>query len=521
VPGGRERNGESLLSRSLFLKVSLSVGLVITLTLASFAYFLIENQKEHLLDTKKKEIEILSTLVSNWITNFMLQGRAQDFHNFFGPFRGREDQLELRILDASGAVLLSTQRNEKGISMAYLLAGHPVLSGKSPVVREQMMQGRPFFSSLQALENQPSCHSCHGKDRKILGLLNVALPMEMIYQSISLNRDLLIASTAITLLLMAAAINFLLTRLVKKPIGLLIETMSRVEKGNLNVEVDLGTQDELGHLGRSFSSMVQKLSLAQKELQRQQQQQLLQVRHLASLGELAASVAHEVKNPLAGIKLAIQVLAKDPRVADSQRETIQEIVRSIDRLDKTITDLLSYSRISPPALKLSNLHEVIEGALFSVKEEAQVTGVQVVRLFDPTLPFLPLDPRQMEGVFLNLFLNALQAMPRGGTLTVQTKRGEPGNRPPESTAVGAGPEEGWAEVTVTDTGEGIPPEVLGEIFRPFFTTKAKGTGLGLSLVQRVVEQHNGQISAQSRVGVGTTFCLLLPLPAPPPQGESV
>jgi two-component system NtrC family sensor kinase len=256
-------------------------------------------------------------------------------------------------------------------------------------------------------------------------------------------------------------------------------------------------------------------------LQRQQQQQLLQVRHLASLGELAASVAHEVKNPLAGIKLAIQVLAKDPRVADSQRETIQEIVRSIDRLDKTITDLLSYSRISPPLLKPSNLHKVIEAALFSVKEEAQVTGVQVVRLFDPTLPFLPLDPRQMEGVFLNLFLNALQAMPQGGTLTVQTKRGEPGNRPPESTAVGAGPEEGWAEVTVTDTGEGIPPEVLGEIFRPFFTTKAKGTGLGLSLVQSVVEQHNGQISAQSRVGVGTTFCLLLPLPAPPPQGESV
>jgi two-component system NtrC family sensor kinase len=470
------------LSRSLFLKVSLSVGLVITLTLASFAYFLMENQKEHLLDTKKKEIEILSTLVSNWITNFMLQGRARDFHNFFGPFRGREDQLELRILDARGAVLLSSQRNEKGTSMAYLLAGHPDLSGESPVVREQRIQGRPFFSSLQALENQPSCHSCHGKEQKILGLLNVALPMEMVYQSISLNRDLLIASTAITLLLMAAAINFLLTRLVKKPVGLLIETMSRVEKGNLNVEV---------------------------------------VKHLASLGELAASVAHEVKNPLAGIKLAIQVLAKDSRVADSQRETIQEIVRSIDRLDKTITDLLSYSRISPPALKLSNLHEVIEAALFSVKEEAQVTGVQVVRLFDPTLPLLPLDPRQMEGVFLNLFLNALQAMAQGGTLTVQTKRRESGNLPRESTAGGAGPEEGWAEVTVTDTGEGIPPEVQGEIFRPFFTTKAKGTGLGLSLVQRVVEQHNGEISAQSRVGVGTTFCLLLPLPAQHPQGDSV
>ncbi|HXZ36479.1 MAG TPA: ATP-binding protein [Thermodesulfobacteriota bacterium] len=507
--------------RSLFLKVSLSVGLVITLTLASFAYFLMENQKEHLLDTKKKEIEILSTLVSNWIANFMLEGRAQDFHNFFGPFRVREEQLELRILDPSGAVLLSSQRNEKGISMAYLLAGHPDLSGKTPMVREQWIQGRPFFSSLQALENQPSCFSCHGEDKKILGLLNVALPMEMTHRSIAFNRNLLIASTAITLLLMAAAINFLLTRLVKKPIALLIETMSQVEKGNLNVEVNLGTRDELGHLGRSFSSMVQKLSLAQKELEKQQQQQMLQVKHLASLGELAASVAHEVKNPLAGIKLAIQVLAKEPCVADSQRETIEEIVRSIDRLDKTITDLLSYSRISPPALSPVNLHEVIEAALFSVKEEAHIAGVRVEKLFDLTLPLLPLDSRQMEGVFLNLFLNALQAMPQGGVLTVQTKRRESGHPRQENPPGSPGSEEGWVEVTVTDTGEGIPPEVLGEVFRPFFTTKAKGTGLGLSLVQRVVEQHHGQVFVQSGTGVGTTFYLLLPISPQPPKGEPV
>jgi len=172
-------------------------------------------------------------------------------------------------------------------------------------------------------------------------------------------------------------------------------------------------------------------------------------------------------------------------------------------------------------LKPSNLHEVIEAGLFSVKEEAQVTGVRMEKLFDLTLPLLPLDPRQMEGVFLNLFLNALQAMPQGGILTIQTRRRESGYRRQESVSDRPGPEEGWAEVTVTDTGEGIPPEALGEIFRPFYTTKAKGTGLGLSLVQRVVEQHHGQIFAQSRVGVGTTFYLLLPIPAQPAKGESV
>jgi signal transduction histidine kinase len=291
--------------------------------------------------------------------------------------------------------------------------------------------------------------------------------------------------------------------------------MSRVEKGDLNVAVTLGTQDELGHLAKSFSSMVQELSQAQRELEKQQQQQMLQVKHLASLGELAASVAHEIKNPLAGIKLAIQVLAKEPEMTASHRETIQEILHSIERLDKTMADLLSYSRMRPPELQSVSLHTVIEGALSSIKEEYQITGVRVEKHFDLTLAPLSLDSQQMERVFLNLFLNALQAMPQGGVLTIQTKRHESGYhlqkgipRPSNS-----GREGGWAEVTVTDTGEGMPPEVLGEIFRPFFTTKAKGTGLGLSLAQRIVEQHHGQIFAQSRVGVGTTFYLILPIPS--------
>ena len=506
--------------RSLFLKISISVGVVVTLTLTFFAYFLIENQKEHQVSSKSKEIEILSTMVRNGITSIMKEGGSQDIHNFLNLFGVQEGPMELRILDPDGNVLRSSRKIEEGTSMAYLIAGQTP-SGKTIRVSEEEIRGSPFLSSIQTLENEPGCFSCHGQEKKILGLLNVALPMEMTQKSIAFNRNLLIASTIITLLLMAAAINFLLTHLVKKPVGLLIETMSQVEKGDLNVEVKLGTQDELGHLAKSFSSMVQRLSQAQRELEKQQQQQMLQVKHLASLGELAASVAHEIKNPLAGIKLAIQILAKDPELTASHRETIQEILHSIERLDKTMTDLLSYSRIRPPELESASLHEVIERALSSIKEEYQIAAVRVEKCFDLTLPLWPLDSQQMERVFLNLFLNALQAMPQGGVLTVQTKRHESGYHlqkdvPQPSSS---GQEEGWAEVTVTDTGEGIPPEVLGEIFRPFFSTKAKGTGLGLSLAQRIVEQHHGQVFARSQAGVGTTFYLLLPIPALAVKGE--
>lgn len=506
--------------RSLFLKISISVGVVVTLTLAFFAYFLIENQKEHLLYTKSKEIEILSTMVRNGITSFMKERGSQDLHNFLKLFGVQEGLMELRILDPAGTVLRSSQKTEEGTLMAYLLAGQ-TSSGKTLLVSEQEIRGRPFLSSIQTLENETGCFSCHGKDKKILGILNVALPMEMTQKSIAFNRNLLIASTIITLMLMAAAINLLLTRLVKKPVGLLIETMSRVEKGDLNVEVNLGTQDELGRLAKSFSSMVQELSQAQRELEKQQQQQMLQVKHLASLGELAASVAHEIKNPLAGIKLAIQILAKEPELTAGHRETIQEIMHSIERLDKTMADLLSYSRIRPPELKSVSLPKVIEGALSSIKEECQIAGVRVEKHFDMTLPLLSLDSQQMERVFLNLFLNALQAMPQGGVLTIQTKRHESGYHLQKGVPgpSNSGREEGCTEVTVTDTGEGMPPEVLGEIFRPFFTTKAKGTGLGLSLAQRIVEQHHGQVFGQSQVGVGTTFYLLLPIPSLAAGGE--
>jgi two-component system NtrC family sensor kinase len=500
------------------LKISLSVGGVVTLTLSIFAFFLIQNQKEHLLYAKIKEIETISTLLRHSVANFMKEGETKDFHNFLNLFGISDDLLEVRILSEAGRVLYSSRKTEEGSSMAHLFPGGTI-SGKIPPVFEQELRGHPFLSAVRTFQNEPVCFPCHGQDKKVLGILHVSLPMETTRQGIIFNRDLLIAAALITLLLMGLAINLLLTRLVKKPIGRLIETISQVEQGNLDVKMSLGTQDELGRLAKNFQSMVQELSAAQKAVERQHQQQMLQVQHLASLGELAASVAHEIRNPLAGIKLAIQILAKEPGLAAGHRETITEIMRSIERLDKTMTDLLLYSRMRPPEFQPVPLQEIIEDALSSIKEEIQSAGVQVEKTFDPALPLLRLDPQQVMRVFLNLFLNALQAMDQGGTLKITTKRYESGYPFPKDLIASEESflREGWAEANVTDTGEGMPPEVQKEIFRPFFTTKAKGTGLGLSLSRRIVEQHHGHIFVRSEVGAGTTFSLLFPIP--PPEGD--
>ena len=502
--------------QSLFLKISLSVGFVVTFTLAVFAFFLIQNQKEHLLQAKMKEIKTLSTLISHGVTRFMKERETKDFHDFLNLFSISDDVLEVRILDGGGIVLHSSRKTEEGSSMAFLIPGGTMLE-RAPSVFEQEVRGHTFLSTIQTFHNEPACFSCHGNHKKVLGILHVSLPMESTTQSIRFGRNLLMASAAITLLLMGLAVNLLLTRLVKKPIRRLIETMSEVEKGNLEVKVDLGTRDELGRLAQNFSSMVEKLSTAQKAVEKQHRQQMDQVQHLASLGELAASVAHEIRNPLAGIKLAIQVLSREPGLAEDHRETVAEIMRQIDRLDKTMTDLLLYSRVRPPEIRPVSLPQVVDDALSSLKEEFQLGGIRVEKSFDPAIPLLPLDSEQIVRVFLNLFLNALQAMPKGGILKIETKGRESGRIREEGLIPPEGPLDGknWAEITVADTGEGMGPEVLKEIFRPFFTTKAKGTGLGLSVSRRIVEQQRGRIFAESQIGAGTKFFLIFPIPLVP------
>lgn len=493
--------------KSLFVKISVSVGVVITLTLTFFAFYVIQDQKEDLLQARQHELETFSNHIYNGLMALMREGRGADIHRLLQFFEGQENGLPLRILDSQGKVLHSSRREERGSAMGYLLQGKELWEGE-PKIFEQEIAGRTFLSSLRAFRNEPYCSSCHTHSGKIIGVLHVAFPLGPTMASIGFHRNILIAAAAMTLIFMALTINWLLLHFVKKPVERLVEAMSRVEKGDLDVQLNIDTGDELGRVARHFGSMTRHLSRAQRELKKQHEEKVLQYQNLASLGELAAGVVHEVKNPLAGIKLAIQSLTRNPGFA-APREDVKEILRSIERLDHTMADLLSYSQSRPPLLKSANIHNIIEGALFAVRDLLRSAGVRVEKRYDPSLPLLPLDADLIGRALLNLFLNALQAMPGGGVLTIETRHcaADPtgGN---ETSPVTGG--EGWAQVAITDTGNGIPQEILGEIFRPFFTTKAKGTGLGLALTKRIIEQHQGQIYAQNQVGAGTRFCLSLP-----------
>jgi signal transduction histidine kinase len=271
--------------------------------------------------------------------------------------------------------------------------------------------------------------------------------------------------------------------------------------------------------------------------QAQRLQRELRLRErLATVGELAAGVAHEIRNPLAGISSAAQVLLTRFEPRDDRQRFCRVIIEQVDRLDHTVTSLLKFARPPEPQLRSGRIEEVIERVLALEAERLAEARVVVERRFAARVPVLFLDPGLIEQVLLNLVINAVQAMPGGGTLTLEValavRRMRPGERSrgrrsadldPDAErgepAAEAAPPPGVVKLTavpvvrvrVIDTGQGIAKEVLPRLFDPFFTTKASGTGLGLSISQSIVQEHGGTISIASREGRGTTVVVELPL----------
>ncbi len=222
-------------------------------------------------------------------------------------------------------------------------------------------------------------------------------------------------------------------------------------------------------------------------------ERLTRSEHLAQIGQLAASLAHEIKNPLAGISGAIQVIRDELPPDDRRQPVIREILAQINRVDATVKDLLVYARPRPPVLRPCDLRTVVYRVLQSIREAEVMRSVPVEVRCDEPLPPVPADARQLEQLVMNLLFNAAAACRDGGSITVSIAAGERGVR-----------------LEISDTGHGMDAEVAARAFEPFFTTKARGTGLGLSICSKIVEAHGGTIALQSRPGAGTQVTVVLP-----------
>jgi len=292
-----------------------------------------------------------------------------------------------------------------------------------------------------------------------------------------------------------------LAYLIQQPMVELQEKIGQVSEGNLNVAVSFSRRnDEIGDLGRKFNHMMQQLRESREEIERLHRTQMSRAEHLATLGELATGLAHEIRNPLAGIAGVIEIIGRDLPATSPARAVVKDVRLEITRIGRTLTDLLETARPRRPEVRLSNLNTTVEHAVMLARQQVRSRPIQIELAKAPDLPEVEHDGDQIHQVLLNLLLNAQQAMDGAGTVRVEI-----------------GSSGAYASVVVSDTGRGIAPQHLANIFRPFYTTKGNGTGLGLSLARRIVEEHQGRIEVSSVVGQGSRFTVLLPFHMPAHQ----
>jgi signal transduction histidine kinase len=296
------------------------------------------------------------------------------------------------------------------------------------------------------------------------------------------------------------ALLVVLTYTVQRPMVELQQKIAQLGGGDLNVAVSFSHRnDEIGDLGRNFNQMVVQLRENREEIERLHRTQMSRAEHLATLGEMATGLAHEIRNPLAGIAGVIEIIGRDLPSTSPARAVVKDVRQEIARINHIVTDLLQTARPHPPTVRKSDLNTTVEHAVMLGRQQAMAKSVEIELHKDSSLPEVEHDGDQIHQVLLNLLLNALQALDfpaagHNGKITVTVR-----------------PQGSMAVVEVADNGRGIAPDHLPNIFRPFYTTKGDGTGLGLSLARRIVEDHHGRIEVSSALGKGTTFAVVLPL----------
>jgi len=481
---------KSLTTRIIATTIVLLVGGIFIYT-----FFNVRQQQSQLIDTARESTELLLHTVENSIYNTMHLGNVQDVSSILAMVGQHNQLVGVRIFHPHGVILRSSNPAEVGKVVStddYRLYLNPKHYGifDLPPYGEVLSMVKPIY-------NEAACHACHGSKAKVIGILNVDYSLYRTkMQMLETSRIFIASSVAITFFL-SVTISLILFKFVKKPLDNMSAHMSRVENGDLSVRINYSGTDEIGKLVDSFNSMVDRLDVAKKELEQYHFQQLERADRLASIGEMAAGIAHEIKNPLAGISAAVSIIRDDLESDDPRSGILTEVLQQVQRLDKTVNDLLFFGKPSVPELACIDISYVIEKTLKFASQHRGVMHIERQLEFAPNLPTVYADGKQMQQVFLNLILNAFQAMNEGGTLTISTSL---------TTRQGRD----YVRIDVADTGPGIPPQIQEKIFTPFFTTKAQGTGLGLPICHKLINLHDGFITVSNNTPRGTVFTIELP-----------
>ena len=371
------------------------------------------------------------------------------------------------------------------------------------VYRQVVQEGKPWIGRAFVVNHWyiSAYDPIRDLSGTIVGMLYVGV-LEQRYADLRQRAVLVFLAIALLGAVVALALAYLFSRKISVSIKKLASASEQVAHGNLDVQVEIRSHDELRELADAFNFMAAALKKRDEKLREFTTRRIMESERLAHIGQLAAGVAHEINNPLQGIVTYSHLLLERTATETGTRDSLQKIVKQANRCRDIIRGLLDFSRQRKPDKRLSNVNRVLEECTALVDNQALFLNIRIVKHLSPDLPQVLMDPSQIQQIFMNLIINAAEAMNGSGQLTLVTRY------VPADSAV---------EVEFTDTGHGISEDDLDRIFDPFFTTKevGHGTGLGLAISYGIVKEHKGTISVESQVGKGTTFIIRLPVTGEP------
>ncbi len=528
-----------MLPQSLRFRVGFYVALALMATLLLFAVLVVRQQRAALLGAAEDHVTQMSEAIVRSTRFAMLQNQPEFVHRIIQDVARAANIDRVRIFSKEGVIIDSTYTNELGLKVDRSAEGcfmchqseRPTVSlpssGRARIF--EAADGRRMLASMEVIRNEPSCYNAachvHKQSQTVLGVLDIVYSLDQIDRNMQAGATAILVLSLGFVVLVALAVGVFVHRLIYRPLRDLEAGAQRIAQGNLEKPIPVRGDDEFGRLAGSFNSMTQALRASQQELQRwnetlerkvEERTQALRVAEaeavrgekLASVGLLAAGIAHELNNPLTGILTFTSLMRKNLPDGSAEAEDLDLVIKETRRCAAIIRRLLDFAREKAPEKKFADLNRLIEGTVHIVEQPAQLQDIGIRLELDPALPQVWVDTNMIEQVVMNMLVNAQHAIGQKGRITIRTRRAPE----PKSPAVGAAAVP-MAEISIADTGCGIPEKNLKRIFDPFFTSKevGKGTGLGLSVSHGIVEAHGGLIEVESRVGEGSTFRVYLPL----------
>lgn len=540
-----------MLPNNVTLKVGLYLAIVLSAAMVAFTIGIARYHEEDLQrEVSRHALQISEIIVESTRHAMLLNER--DLAATIIQDIGSERRIEqVRVINKDGMVIHSNHVAEIGHTMNQqaepCVLCHLTSKPLAQVPDDQRWrihdtpEGGRVVRTMRAIRNEPSCSSAschqHPETQSVLGVVDVAYSLDEVDQAAKRHRIIIAVMSLGFIVLVCVSVGLLLKRLIYIPLRDLEAGARKVSSGNLDHAIPVRSNDEFGRLTGSFNRMTQALRKSMMELQdlvqtleskveertralKTAEAEVAQGEKLAAVGLLASGVAHELNNPLTGVLTFTSLLRKKMQDGSEDAEDMDLVIRETRRCAGIIRRLLDFAREKVPSNGFFDLNRLIEDTVRFAAQPAIIQRIDMTLDLDPDLPQVWGDADLIKQVILNVVVNAEQAIEGRGRIIVETHRYGGGGAaarhgtPGTTELTGAtGMMEPMVEITITDTGCGIPEANLQRIFDPFFTSKevGKGTGLGLSVSHGIVKAHGGHIKVESTVGVGTIFRIRLPL----------